>query len=256
MTEYDVFKKRTIKLLGEIISCESEKTDNDADFELIEECEELLCELIGNEVTLSDKEIQNRIEKITHQQRRKIIFNRNHPKKLSRAFVIFCAVIAFCISVGAVCVINPAIRDGIRTVLKFDVGEKLNIDGITFINGGTTEKYSNIEELLNENEIDVMYPHELPNGIKIDNVSTTAENLFPINIIFNDYNYYIGIYKVGTEKIEDLKTNSEIININGKTFFIKNIHDQWVALTSDDLYTYEISCPNESDLQIIMKGFN
>ena len=51
MTEYEMLKKRTIKLLGEIISSESAKPDDEADFALIEECENLLCELLDADIS-------------------------------------------------------------------------------------------------------------------------------------------------------------------------------------------------------------
>ena len=63
MTEYEILKKRTIKLLGEIISSESAKPDDEADFVLIEECENLLCELLDADISLSEEDIDARIKK-------------------------------------------------------------------------------------------------------------------------------------------------------------------------------------------------
>ena len=99
MTEYEMLKKRTIKLLGEIISSESAKPDDEADFALIEECENLLCELLDADISLSEEDIEARIKKIT-QKNSKILFGKT-KKRISRVVAIACASIVLCIGVGA-----------------------------------------------------------------------------------------------------------------------------------------------------------
>ena len=254
MTEYEILKKRTIKLLGEIISSESAKPDDEADFALIEECENLLCELLDADISLSEEDIDARIKKIT-QKNSKILFGKT-KKRISRVVAIACASIALCIGVGAAaCMIDPKILDGIRTILKYNVGESIDIDGITFTNGGKVKEYKTIDELLADNQIDIMYPHELPEGVYIEDVYVSEEGLFPIVIVFNDSRNGLSIYKNKEERIENLKSDTESVVINGLTFFVKQTHEKWVALVNDELYTYYITCSSREDLQIMMEGF-
>ena len=225
MTEYEMLKKRTIKLLGEIISSESAKPDDEADFALIEECENLLCELLDADISLSEEDIEARIKKIT-QKNSKILFGKT-KKRISRVVAIACASIVLCIGVGAAaCMIDPKILDGIRTILKYNVGESIDIDGITFTNGGKVKEYKTIDELLADNQIDIMYPHELPEGVYIEDVYVSEEGLFPIVIVFNDSRNGLSIYKNKEERIENLKSDTESVVINGLTFFVKQTHEK------------------------------
>ena len=252
MTEYEILKKRTIKLLGEIISSESAKPDDEADFVLIEECENLLCELLDADISLSEEDIDARIKKIT-QKNSKILFGKT-KKRISRVVAIACASIALCIGVGAAaCMIDPKILDGIRTILKYNVGESIDIDGITFTNGGKVKEYKTIDELLADNQIDIMYPHELPEGVYIEDVYVSEEGLFPIEMALSN-NGMIFIYDTDIEDYEKLKTISDGIEINGNIFYVKQTHEQWTALVYNDLYMYQITCSNREDLQIIMEG--
>lgn len=252
MTEYEILKKRTIKLLGEIISSESAKPDDEADFALIEECENLLCELLDADISLSEEDIAARIKKIT-QKNSKILFGKT-KKRISRVVAIACSSIVLCIGVGAAaCMIDPKILDGIRTILKYNVGESIDIDGITFTNGGKVKEYKTIDELLADNQIDIMYPHELPEGVYIEDVYVSAEGLFPIEIALSN-NGMIFIYDTDIEDYEKLKTISDGIEINGNIFYVKQTHEQWTAWVYNDLYMYQITCSNREDLQIIMEG--
>ena len=252
MTEYEMLKKRTIKLLGEIISSESAKPDDEADFALIEECENLLCELLDADISLSEEDIDARIKKIT-QKNSKILFGKT-KKRISRVVAIACASIVLCIGVGAAaCMIDPKILDGICTILKYNVGESIDIGGITFTNGGKVKEYKTIDELLADNQIDIMYPHELPEGVYIEDVYVSEDGLFPIEIVLSS-NGMVCIYNTDFEKFEDLKAISEGVEVNGNLFYVKQTHEQWSALAYDDLYMYHITCSSREDLQIIMEG--
>lgn len=252
MTEYEMLKKRTIKLLGEMISSESAKPDDEADFALIEECENLLCELLDADISLSEEDIDARIKKIT-QKNSKILFGKT-KKRISRVVAIACASIVLCIGVGAAaCMINPKILDGIRAILKYNVGESIDIDGITFTNGGKVKEYKTIDELLADNQIDIMYPHELPEGVYIEDVYVSEEGMFPIEMALSN-NGMIFIYDTDIEDYEKLKTISDGIEVNGNIFYVKQTHEQWTALVYDDLYMYQITCSSREDLQIIMEG--
>lgn len=254
MTEHQMLKKRTIKLLGDIIENESAKPDEETDFALIEECENLLFELVNDSMSLSDEDINERIIKVTRKNSRTLCGKAK--KRISRIIAIACASIALCIGVGAVaCLIDPKILDGIRKVLKYNVGESINIDGITFINDGEMRQYETIDELLDGNDIDIMYPHELPDGVYIEYVYVSEETVFPIDIVLSDHYGMICIYKTDSEDLKNIKATSESIEVNGIIFFVKQTHEQWSALAYDELYTYHISCFNKDILQIIMKGF-
>ena len=255
MTKEENSRDRSIEFLGNIISSESAKPDNEANFDLIDECEKLLYDLVDDEISLSDEEINERIKKVNRIRRVKSQRRKTGIGISRRVFAAVCAAVILCIGVGAVCMIDPKIRDGIRTALGLDVGESIEIDGITFINGGTSKLYRDIDEFLADNDLDIMYPHELPNGLKITEVCMTEENSFPIHLVFEDYRYSVNVYKRGDSHVEEMKASADTTTeVNGRTFFVLNVDDRWIALVSDDLYTYEICSANEADLYVLMEG--
>ena len=254
MTENENLRNKSIEFLGDIISSESAKPDDEANFDLIEECEKLLYELVDDKINLSDEEINKRVKEITYRKRK--VSSRIGIGLPRRVAAAICAAVMLCIGVGAVCMINPNIRDGIMTVFGFNVGESIEIDGVTFVNGGTTKKYSDIEKLLKDNDIDIMYPHKLPDGLKIVELDIRDAGLFPIDLIFDDYRYSVGVYKIGESKVEELKSAAaDTIEVNGMTFFVVEANDQWIALFSNNLYTYAIYSANKADLLILMEDF-
>lgn len=255
MTEYEIFKNQTLKLLGEIISYESAKPDDEADFDLIEDCEKMMCDLLEGSATLSDEEIRIRIEKV--KQKSQV----SKPKKkirrgFSRVAAALCAVLVLCISVCAVCVINPEIREGIMKSLGISIGESVDVEGITFINNGAITEYHDIETLLIENNLDIMYPHTLPENIWIKDIYMTEVNTNTITMVFSNNSGFVEVYLYGEDSVENITEDATRIVIADKEYYITEIDDRWIAIFSDNLYTYYISYLNQSGLYTIMEGFN
>ncbi len=256
MTEYEIFKNQTLKLLGEIISYESAKPDDEADFDLIEDCEKMMCDLLEGSVTLSDEEIRIRIEKV--KQKTQV----SKPKKkvhrgLSRgAAAVLCAVLVLCISVCAVCVISPEIREGILKSLGISVGESVDVNGITFINNGDVTKYQDIESLLVENGLDIMYPQTLPENVWIEAIYVTEQSSNIMTMVFSDNLGLVDVCLKGEDTVEGIIDEAEKVVIANKDFFVKKADKYWIALITDAHYIYYISYMNQDGLNIIMEGFN
>lgn len=255
MTEYEIFKNQTLKLLGEIISYESAKPDDEADFDLIEDCEKMMCDLLEGSATFSDEEIRIRIEKV--KQKSQV----SKPKKkirrgFSRVAAALCAVLVLCISVCAVCAISPEIREGIMKSLGLYVGESVDVNGITYINNGTITEYKDIESLLKENDLNIMYPHKLPDNSHIVDISVNEQEAIPVKIILSENSGYVFAYINTDSRVENIKTDAEKIVVNDNEFFYMELDGQYIALISDDQYTYYISYCNYIGLQTIMEEFH
>ena len=252
-----MLKKRTIRLLGEIISSESAKPDGETDFALIGECEDLLCALTAADISLSEKDITARVQKITQSAGG----NRfgKAKKRISRIIAIACASIVLCIGAGAAaCMIDPKILEGIRTVLRYKVGEAVDIDGRTFVNDGEVKQYASIDALLAENDIDILYPHTLPDGVCIEEIYVGKETLFPIDIVLSaPCDGMIRIYKNGEEGAEIQRSDTETAEVagNGTVFYVVQTHELWTASAKNGAYTYYISCANRECLQTIIEDF-
>ena len=80
MNENEDYRKKMIDFLGGIIEMESGKSDGEANTDLMEECGDMLCDLVGNDAAISDDEIEKRIKIVTGRND-----TRSHTRKRTAA---------------------------------------------------------------------------------------------------------------------------------------------------------------------------
>lgn len=252
MSENEDYKSKMIGFLGDIIEGESGKSGSKANHDLIRDCGDILCDLIGKEAAVSDDEIEKRIGMITGRNNAR---HRAGRRTVRRAVSVILAAALLCVSVGAVCLIDPKLRAGFTTAIGTGYGKPVNIDNYTFEVFGTTRIYGSAEELLKATGLDIMYPHEFPESTGFKEIDTIEETTFPIIFAFDNPLFSVSVHERGTTSNEEFQNDHDsVVTIGGKTFYIKKVADQWVALTMDDLYTYQIWSTNEEDLYTMMKG--
>ena len=252
MSENEDYKSKMIGFLGDIIEGESGKSGSEANHDLIRDCGDILCDLIGEDAAVSDDEIEKRIGMITGRNN-----SRHHAGRRTarRAVSVILAAALLCVSVGAVCLIDPKLREGFTTAISTGYGKPVNIDNYTFEVIGTSRIYGSAEELLKATGLDIMYPHNFPESTGFKEINTVEETTFPIIFAFDNPLFSVSVHERGTTSNEEFQNDHDsVVTIGGKTFYIKKVADQWVALTMDDLYTYQIWSANEEDLYTMMKG--
>ncbi len=97
------------------------------------------------------------------------------PKKkhcrFKKALLIAAAVIVLaCCATLAATAFDFDIFAHFRELLSCPAGSKMEEGGITLVHFGETTQYSSIEELLAAEELDIMYPAKLPEGVFITEV--------------------------------------------------------------------------------------
>ena len=250
MTEYERFKNQTLKLLGDIISEEAAKSDGAADLDLIEACESLMCTLLEGSETLTEREIRARVRKITRTQRRPASVLRPRGY-VSRAAAILCAVLLLCISVCAVCVMHLAIRKSITDA----IGGDPDVPMIRCERGDTVAEYRTMETLMVAQELDFMYPHLLPEDVRIARFVAASEEPFSAQIYFSGQAGHVCIEASGMPSDITEAQDAQIVQFGERWFMIWQGRVWWHALTSDDRYNYLITYSDEAGLFTVMEGF-
>ncbi len=97
------------------------------------------------------------------------------PKKkhyrLKKALLIAAAVIALaCCATLVATAFGFDIFAHFRELISHPAGAKMEENGITLVHFGETTQYSSMEELLAAEELDIMYPTKLPEGVFITEV--------------------------------------------------------------------------------------
>lgn len=115
-----------------------------------------------------------------------------------------------------------------KEVISLSAGEKVDKGTITLINRGEAKEYSSIEELLKQENINILYPNVLPDGVEIETVRI-SEDLEGecIRILTNDPSVNIAVYTAIPLR-DDTFEDCEVVEIKSVTFYVrKNLNSAY-----------------------------
>ena len=258
MKEPKLDKQAMISFLGDVISAEIEKENDEIDTELIAECEAFLAELI-TDVEISDEQMQNNIAKIKSKVLHTAIPTpqKNHRvPKIRRIFAAACAaVILLCACITAYAFI-PAFRDMVVSVLKLGSGSEVNSGGVTYVYNGKMKEYKNIEKLVESENLDIIYPHTLPDGLDVKAISIAGEGNDTMYFIsFTDNLTTISVYSYEID-VSGLSDESQVyVNQQNITSYIIEDNICVTSTTIHNGWTYYITASTMEDIKEILQNF-
>ena len=149
------------------------------DMEMIHRCSELMDE--RNEHRELDKEKFMNIIRETEKEHVVIVDDdtaKNKAKVTGRKHIAFrriglvAAVMAVLMSVTVVAsaAFGVNIFEYIGKIVRQDEGSQIVVDDFTFYHNGEAKRYSSIEEMIEQEKLDIMYPTKWPEGIELDSV--------------------------------------------------------------------------------------
>lgn len=161
-----------IEKLRAIIDLEESKPLAERDVDLITECVDYLMELEQG-VELTQEELEEEKQKIYAYNK-----NLNKPAKrlkfkgllIAACFVILMLLanlVAIACGVDTIAILEEF---GDRIVEMF-VGEKTDYKGITIVKGNEFTTYNSLQNFLNNENIAVLFPQKLPEGITISQIN-------------------------------------------------------------------------------------
>lgn len=165
-----------------IILLETSKPYKEMDSDLVTECVDFLMELEGKE-RLSQEEIEQRVNEIPFKG--KVTVLGAHAKKKLRAkrLAVIAAVLAVLIALFGVISIasentfgDLLSRMGHELMELLDNNDSIEYEGITIYKADEVRTYSTLEELLEAEALDVLYPTWLPDDEKITQVMYLLED--------------------------------------------------------------------------------
>lgn len=193
----------------------------EGDMQLIENCANLL-ENRNKDNYMSDERFMEIIQK--SQNDHVIITEEKIENKrrfnFKRAVIIAAAVItlmASCIMIAGA--FGFDISYYINKIIKDPVGSKIDVDEYTFYNAGVPTTYSSIEEMLSTENLNILYPAQLPQDVQITKV-TKINNIHQndeITFYTNDFNISMTAEFNG-QYDEIISEKHEVMFINGIEF--------------------------------------
>jgi hypothetical protein len=116
--------------------------------------------------------------------------------------------------------------DWIKELLNLPSG-KYETDEITLIKGNSSKRFNSIEELLEAEHLQILYPSKLPNDIKLKKVSLISSD----DKIYINFNYDPAIFSISIVPIEKMITDpSKLQTINNLECYIYQIDENYQAI--------------------------
>lgn len=168
------------------------------------------------------------------------------------AIVAAAIIIMMTITVAIAAAFGVNIFEHIKNITGKPDGTTVNIDEFTFYNAKSTKKYNSIHEMMESENLDIMYPTVFPEGIDIASVELTdsanSENL--IQILTNDPKVNVQV-EFDTDAID--RDSDEIYEYKGIKFYVC-IENVCFATCNYENNSYFISANNYDDLILIINN--
>ena len=175
-------KEQKIQWLCQIIDNETDKPEDEIDFALIGECSAYLRELSDKAAEATKEQKQRILQQIKahHNQTATKSAKVLRPRwKTARKVVgiAIAAVLLLTLTLSVIAKVNgyssawEYVKENIQQIIGMDAGDKVNDEGITLIKNDGVIAYKSIEELFESEGLDILYPAELPDGVRITKIS-------------------------------------------------------------------------------------
>ena len=260
-------KEQKIQWLCQIIDNETEKPEDEIDFALIDECSAYLRELSGNEAEATQEQKTRILQQIKahHNQTATGSAKVLRPKwrKVGKIVAIAAMVAALLIStltvIAKVSGYSSAweyVKENIQKVLGLDAGDRVNDGGITLTKHDGVVTYGSIEELLQEEGYDIMYPSDLPDGVRITKISQqiVSNERTVYCYKFSDETISILVSSITGVSLDDLK-DQEVWETEGMKFYVEKTPEEiYQAVGFDSQHEYRICCTDYDVLIEILNG--
>lgn len=252
-----------IKYLSALCDKEVQKPVEEMDCELIEATVELLLKLQGKKVSLTEKEIEEKVRKISFTESsdnvKEFKVNKNvRTKTTQRRILLIAAVIAILVailsfvSVAFEWDIIDSMKEKFGSVHSVPVGEEYSENGVTFINNGKNTKYKSLDKLIEKQNLNILLPVKLPNNTKIEQiVISKIETNQILHIIFSDINLFYSVTFDCDVPDATKEHCKEKITINSNNYYISELPDIGI-ITFEFSYNGNYYRITYTDMQILL----
>ena len=260
-------KEQKIQWLCQIIDNETDKPEDEIDFALIGECSAYLRELSDKAMEATKEQKQRILQQIkahhnqTATKSAKVLRPRWKTARKAVGIAI-AAVLLLTLTLSVIAKVNgyssawEYVKENIQKVIGLDAGDRVNEGEITLIKNDGVVAYKSIEELLEAEGLDILYPAELPNGVQITKISQQiiSEEYIIYCYIFTDENLSVLASTKSIVGTDDLKAYEPFIANNIKFYVRQRSDASYQAVGYDGLYEYQIHCKDYNTLTTVLKG--
>lgn len=261
-------KEQKIQWLCQMIDNETDKPEEEIDFALIDECSAYLRELSDKTAEATKEQKQRILQQI------KAHHNQTATTKSAKVLrpswktirkVVAIAIAAVLLLVSTLTVIAKVkgysnaweyVKENIQKIIGLDAGDRVNEGNITLTKHDGVVTYASIEELLQEEGYDIMYPSALPEGIRVTKIleQVVSDERIVYCYQFNESNLSVLVSTTLSVSSDDL-VKHEVLQTETMIFYVeKTSENLYQAVGFDSQYEYRV-CYNDYDALIeILNG--
>lgn len=260
-------REQKIQWLCQIIDNETDKPEEEMDFALIGECSAYLRELSDQAAEATKEQKQRILQRIkTHHNQpatNSVKMLRPKWRTLGRIIAIAATVAAIMFSTLTVLAKVKGyssaweyVKENIQQIIGMDAGDKVNEGNITLTKHDGVVTYKSIEELLQEEGYDIMYPSELPEGVQLIKIleQVVSEERTVYCYQFTDTGIYVSVSTIRSVSSDDLKKYEAIATENMIFYIEKALDGTCQAIGHSAKYEYRVYCNDYDTLIKIING--
>lgn len=252
------------KLLEE----EMEKPESEMDKDLIEECLNYVEVVMGEDSNTNEETLETKYQEVMAKAAQpqasvptKII--RGKKRSVRKFFYILAATITILFTAltitAKICGYNNAwefVYQKAVEIMGLDTGEVIEEENITLIHNGKIEKFASVEDFLERENLNILFPQPLPTTLKIETIRKYCfgnENSNYV-IYFNDKNTSL---LIRNHSFVDLSTvnHFETHTYESTTYYIKLFPDStYQAICQSENFEYSITARDYETLMSLIKN--
>ena len=233
----DFNKSELIKNLESLYDLEIKKSIETIDTDLLDETIAFGLELNELEVTLTPEEIEEKVRKIPFVETATLnttptSVKGKTTKVKSHKILLIAAIISILVAIFTITSIAfdwnifDELKNRFGTVADAPINEDIDVNGITVVMRGETTAFDSIEEFLENEKFDILYPTKLPETTFLNQVVLQqTDKTNKINFVFNnsDFSYIVVFNKSISEDIKNISI--EMLEINNLNCYIIDMPD-------------------------------
>ncbi|MBE6630740.1 MAG: hypothetical protein E7624_07835 [Ruminococcaceae bacterium] len=251
---------------------ELQKADEEMDMDLVEESLAYIEQVMNNDTVLEEGTLDAKYQEVLAKASQKQdvqptrIVKRSKKRAVRKFFFILAAAITVLFTTltiaARICGYKNAWEFVYQKAIElrcFDTEDSFEEEGITLIGNGEIETFSSFEEFLEKENLDVLYPQPLPEGLKIDTITKYCfeDGSCNYTIRFNNNQIFMTLKNYSSVDLNSLDYAESYI-YQEKTFYIKQEPlGFYQAICHYENFEYTINCADYDTLIAIihsMKG--
>ena len=254
-------KVSVMKKLEAIIDSELSKPYEEIDRSLVDECVNFLMEL-REEKRLTEEEISAKVKAIPFVGKKTSGKSQKKKKFGVRKALLTAAILIIVATLGGIVASSfgtdavDVLRRLGHGIAEMVSGEKLDVGGITIVKLDSSEEYGSVEELLEKEQIHIMYPTYLPEGSEVEKIHLTefdgiTEIIFQIK---GTDTVSLGVYLDCGITEEEEKAAEQKERVNGMLCLFVNVPDRVQAAFEYNGNKYVVGYKDYSELIKIIEN--